>query len=99
MKRRVHQIQVSLRVQKPRNVIIGKEFFNAALHYRAATGEDLPGVHIRAIVWTVNNTDHEYDGDADITDALNKMFRMGLKPRFQAMGESQGMERSSRDDD
>ncbi len=98
MKRRTHQIQVSLRLEKPRNVIVTKEFLNAALHYRAATGEDLPGVEIKAIVWLVNDRENKYDGDADITEVLNKMFRMGLKPRFQALGKSKRMERSSRDD-
>ncbi len=99
MKRRTHQIQVSLRIEKPRNVVVGKEFFNAAIHYRAATGEDLPGVEIKGIVWIVNGYGRRYEGDADITEIINKAFRMGLTFSFQEMGKGERMERSSPVDD
>lgn len=86
MKRRTHQIQISLRIQKPNNVVLTREFFNSVLHYRAATGKDVPGVKVAGIVWTVNQREHHYEETADITDALNKVFAMGLKIRVQALG-------------
>lgn len=99
MKRRVHQIQVSIQVEKPRNVGITRELLNAALHYRATMGEDPLGFHIRMITWYVNGREHLYEGDKEVTDALNAMFRMGLQPRFQTMGTRKGMEPSSLDVD
>jgi hypothetical protein len=99
MKRRTHQVQISLSVVKPKGVILTRQWFNSVLHYRAATGEDPEGVTIRAIVWYVNGREHEYEGDKDITDAFNAVFRMGLKPTFRALGKSERESEPVHDDD
>ena len=86
MRRRTHQVQISLTVIKPKGVELTKEWFNSVIHYRAATGEDPKGVTIKGIVWNVSGREHSYETDKDITDALNAVFRMGLKPQFRALG-------------
>ncbi len=99
MKRRVHQIQVSVEIEKPRNVRITKRFLNAALRYRAATGEDVPGVHVKTIIWWVNGKENLYEGDAEVTETLNALYRVGVQPAFRALGKGEGAEPSELDVD
>lgn len=76
------QIQVSVVVRRPKWVRVTRELLLQFLYYRAATGEDPPGVQIRAIHWEKQRglgrkKEYDYDLDKDITECVQKMLGFG----------------------
>lgn len=70
-----NQVQVSIRVLKPRNVQLTHQLLMQFLHYRAYRGVDPPGVEIRMIEWSKSGKTYVYEGNK-LTDALGVVLRV-----------------------